>query len=805
MRRFVSLLTALCLAATMLAPAAMADAASIPGQATVSAAPVELQDDGIPAEPASAAPEGDKPVGVDAASLAPAPADSLEEVPQTGEAVAGTVDNTKDDVVLEDGELTEDDTADPEEEAVSVEIIRGSRDGSQALESAPLTGGAEGSVITGTVELTGLVDMAKMAAQYNEETTTTFTTFGDQLTQFNVSVDGTAYAVGPHVKTAYDALAADFASGQSGHIFLQDTEVPSVALYLPSSMVDGVSLNASGTALVRAMAILAGFAFDWDTPEMFWSNSAISYRAAIRTSDGACVISLLPLVKNEFESLSVRQSVQATVQAQVARLVANTDGMTERDALTYYHDWLCENNTYNNAAFTSMGNYTSAFPWSAASALLGNSGSYNEGPVCEGYARALQWLCKETGIQCILVVSDDHMWNNVVIDDKWTGVDVTFDDNATGYSHTYFLRDDLNGSANHHISYLNVGNGGYVAFAYPALGQVDQVSAFVTRLYTTLMDRNPDTDGKGMWVSQLKSGAMGGAEVAYGFVVSTELKNRNLTDDQYVEAMYETFMDRASDASGKASWLDWMAQGVSRNLVFKGFVESSEFNSICQRYGIERGTVTFPNYADQNLLVTLFVLRLYTKALDRTADLNGVEDWCEWLINGWATGASAAEGFFFGVEFTNKNFCNEHFLEHLYATFMDRTPSEREIAFWTDELESGMTREEVFNGFAMSTEFGAICGNAGIAQGQPITVPTGSGTVQNGPCSVCGKEDGAQEPEAPADPETPGETLPDTVWLANADSKIYHSDPTCSNMSTPVEVPLDEAQANGCRPCEKCC
>lgn len=196
MRRFVSLLTALCLAATMLAPAAMADAASIPGQATVSAAPVELQNDGIPAEPASAAPEGDEPVGVDAASLAPAPADSLEEVPQTGEAVAGTVDNTKDDVVLEDGELTEDDTADPEEEAVSIEIIRGSRDGSQALESAPLTGGAEGSVITGTVELTGLVDMAKMAAQYNEETTTTFTTFGDQLTQFNVSVDGTAYAVG---------------------------------------------------------------------------------------------------------------------------------------------------------------------------------------------------------------------------------------------------------------------------------------------------------------------------------------------------------------------------------------------------------------------------------------------------------------------------------------------------------------------------------------------------------------------------------------------------------------------------------
>ena len=54
-------------------------------------------------------------------------------------------------------------------------------------------------------------------------------------------------------------------------------------------------------------------------------------------------------------------------------------------------------------------------------------------------------------------------------------------------------------------------------------------------------------------------------------------------------------------------------------------------------------------------------------------------------------------------------------------------------------MESGTTREEVFNGFAMSTEFRGLCSQYGINIGNAIQVPQ-YGTIPSGPCSACGKE-----------------------------------------------------------------
>ena len=56
-------------------------------------------------------------------------------------------------------------------------------------------------------------------------------------------------------------------------------------------------------------------------------------------------------------------------------------------------------------------------------------------------------------------------------------------------------------------------------------------------------------------------------------------------------------------------------------------------------------------------------------------------------------------------------------------------------------LESGTTREEVFNGFVGSKEFAGICQGYGIVHGGGVAVPQ-YGTIPAGPCSVCGREAG---------------------------------------------------------------
>lgn len=807
MKRFVSMLLTLCLLCSMAVPGAFAQDVSIP-TADSAEAPLGAEAQ----QPAEEAP-------LDVAPLDPA-ADA-----GGGEAPLQDVETDLQNAFLDEGEVNGEEEA-PDEEPVAVEVLRGSgaSAASAGLEEAPVTP-EEGAEIQETVEFSGELDLMRRASQYNELTTDNFTSFGDQLSGFTVSVNGVSYSnAGYFMKKSYDALATDFAKGDDSRIF-QQKGVACIALY-QKDMSDSEM-----KALMLAIAKAAGFSFDWDTPELFYSNSSLGYSVVKRASDGAWVLTLMPKANREFADQGFRSTVKGILEQRIATLTAATKGMTDEQAVRYYHDWLCENNAYNNAAyqFVPPANptedekyYRSMLPWSAASALMGNSGVYNEGPVCEGYARALQWLCKATGIQCILVVSADHMWNNLVVNNKWTGVDVTFDDGAGGsYNHDYFLKDSLNGSASHHIEKMDVGNGGTIEFAYPALGKVDQVAAFVTRLYEKLLGRSPDLSGKGTWVTELKSGRMGGADVASGFVTGVELKNRNLDDETYVGLLYETFMDRTADAGGMQSWLDWMSQGISRNLVFRGFVESGEYEKICASYGIDRGTLNLPNYADRNLNLTLFVIRLYTKALDRQAEEQGIEDWCRGLLTGQFQGASAAAAFIFGSEFTNKNYCNEHYLEHLYTTFMDRAPDAGGLAMWMGELEKGMTREEVFNGFALSPEFSRICSSAGIASGFAIDVPEkGKGTVQNGPCSICGKQDSVPQPDVPEQPVGPEQpnvpdqpnvpeqpSVPDqpsVVYLASGSSKVYHRSPNCSNMRAPVAVSLADAQAAGCRPCKVC-
>ena len=144
----------------------------------------------------------------------------------------------------------------------------------------------------------------------------------------------------------------------------------------------------------------------------------------------------------------------AKVNAQVKSLAnAAKKKSTVKEKLLYVHDWIVDNNDYNETAAYSSADYedkVSYVPWTPLSALL-----QGESPVCEGYSKAFKLVCDELGIPCILVSGtayEDgeggaHMWNEVQIDGKWYAVDATWDDPLTEpgsnipdwRKHSYFL------------------------------------------------------------------------------------------------------------------------------------------------------------------------------------------------------------------------------------------------------------------------------------------------------------------------------------------------------------------------------
>ena len=139
--------------------------------------------------------------------------------------------------------------------------------------------------------------------------------------------------------------------------------------------------------------------------------------------------------------------------------------------------------------------------------------------------------------------------------------------------------------------------------------------------------------------------------------------------------------------------------------------------------------------------VRQFVERLYEVCLDRSSDTAGMNDWAGHLADQSISGSEAAYGFVFSPEFKSHNYCNECYVEHLYRAFLGRESDPPGKADWIKQLESGKTREEVFNGFALSVEFSNLCKSYGIELGKGISVPK-YGTIPTGRCSGCNAEDG---------------------------------------------------------------
>ena len=253
--------------------------------------------------------------------------------------------------------------------------------------------------------------------------------------------------------------------------------------------------------------------------------------------------------------------------------------------------------------------------------------------------------------------------------------------------------------------------------------EAEQINAFVERLYTLVLGREADGEGIESWSNVLMTLESSGIDVGYGFVFSEECQNRGLSNEDFVEILYNTFMDRASDEGGKKAWLEQLDAGVGREKVFEGFVLSPEYVGICEEYGINLGKVedveAFANavneYHNRNADITQFVARCYTKAMGRPYDPAGLEDWCRVIITQDDTPTNVAKCFIFSDEFVDKGLSDEEYVKVLYRTFMGREADDDGLSGWVGVLKSGEEdREKVLDGFANSLEFAEILEGFGL-------------------------------------------------------------------------------------------
>ena len=244
----------------------------------------------------------------------------------------------------------------------------------------------------------------------------------------------------------------------------------------------------------------------------------------------------------------------------------------------------------------------------------------------------------------------------------------------------------------------------------------DQISAFVDRLYLSVLGREADEEGANYWTSQLVSFKMSGAQVAENFVLSSEFLGSVENDTQFVTVLYKAFFDRDPDDAGFAYWTKALSdKAMTREEVERNFVYSQEWADTCAEYGILSGSTVKPSKSIDPTEATLaFVERMYTKAMNRESDPEGKAYWAGKLANYECTGETIGLEFFTSAEMKGYNLDNEEFVKRLYSTFLDREADSTGLSFWINELENGAERADVVKGFAKSAEFEQRCIDARI-------------------------------------------------------------------------------------------
>lgn len=115
---------------------------------------------------------------------------------------------------------------------------------------------------------------------------------------------------------------------------------------------------------------------------------------------------------------------------------------------------------------------------------------------------------------------------------------------------------------------------------------VDPIRDFVTRFYQQCLNRQPEPHGLEFWSDGLLIKNFTGADVASGFIHSTEYIERDTSNEEYLRILYLAFFNRDPDPTGWDAWMAELKAGKDRDLVLNGFLHSQEFSELCEAYGI---------------------------------------------------------------------------------------------------------------------------------------------------------------------------------------------------------------------------
>ena len=279
------------------------------------------------------------------------------------------------------------------------------------------------------------------------------------------------------------------------------------------------------------------------------------------------------------------------------------------------------------------------------------------------------------------------------------------------------------GAANGSLTVVSSGLGSPQAVSLIGTSSIDLVEHY----YVSILGRPSDAGGKAYWqseVTRMQSLGVDPVEVylvmAGTFFNSGEYKSRNRTDTEYVTDLFVTFFNRQPDPAGLTYWRNQIPAGMTRNLVMYNFLFSAEFNAFMAGVGS-----TTPSRAEVSAVIDYF-RGFFGRVPDTTGFNYWLGRFrtaqCQGSTAVYAEVNNISSQFLQSAEYQTRsnsrpvNLRNAEYVSDLYYAFLRRGGDLAGFQYWVNLLNTGTTWNSMRATFVSSTEFTARV-NAIVAQG----------------------------------------------------------------------------------------
>ena len=232
--------------------------------------------------------------------------------------------------------------------------------------------------------------------------------------------------------------------------------------------------------------------------------------------------------------------------------------------------------------------------------------------------------------------------------------------------------------------------------------------SLITHYYQAILGRDPEPTGKAFWEAEAARVVADGGEVnevwfamAQQFFASAEYTSQPRDDAAFVTDLYRTFFDRDPDSSGLSFWTGLIQQGMPREVVLTSFLTSPEYASFTQRtFGF-----TTPN---RRIRLIMDMYRGILNRLPDDSGLcfwitqfNSAQT--------PTAAATLAEQmallFLQSPEYAARHRSPPQLVGDLYNAMLRRGGDLAGVQFWIDQVTAGTPLAQIVHNFAFAREF----------------------------------------------------------------------------------------------------